>query len=265
MVVSLSATFHIAGLAGFASAAGAAQAVAAMAYGTESIPAVDKIVGPGNVYVNAAKKLMWGQVDIDMLAGPSEVCVLADETANPMFAAADMLTQAEHDTEAAAFLITTSDELAESVRLELDRQSARLPRKEILNRALEDNGAIIVAESIDQAIELVNHCAPEHLALMTRNPMEVAKCIRNAGAILVGDYSPQTLGDYLAGPSHTLPTSGTARFSSPLSVDTFVKKTSIISYTRESLREATPHLLNFARAEGFEAHAAAVEARLEAE
>jgi histidinol dehydrogenase len=241
---------------------GGAQAIAAMAFGTESVPAVDKIVGPGNVYVNAAKKLLWGQVDIDMLAGPSEVCVLADDSANPAFVAADMLTQAEHDAESAAFLITTSESLAESVQSELERQMERLPRREIIRKALTENGSVIVTETLDQAIELANVCAPEHLALMVRNPRSIVDRIRNAGAILIGDYSPQTLGDYLAGPSHTLPTSGTARFSSPLNVDTFMKKTSLISYSEAALKEAAPHLLRFARAEGFEAHAAAVEARL---
>jgi histidinol dehydrogenase len=254
---------HVAGVSRIFKVGGA-QAVAAMAYGTESIPAVDKIVGPGNVYVNVAKKLLWGQVDMDMLAGPSEVCVLADSSANPVFVAADMLTQAEHDTEAAAFLITTSPELAESVQKELERQIARQPRKEIIRKALEENGAIIVAKDRAEAVNLVNICAPEHLALMVRNPMELVEEV-TAGAILLGDYSPQTLGDYLAGPSHTLPTSGSARFASPLNVDTFVKKTSIISYDAGALREVAPHLLNFARAEGFEAHAAAVEARLETE
>ena len=241
---------------------GGAQAVAAMAFGTEMVPAVDKVVGPGNVYVNVAKKLLWGQVDIDMLAGPSEVCVLADEGANPVYAAADMLTQAEHDPECAAFLITTSRELAESVSAELERQMERLPRRDILRRSLAEHGAIIVTESLEEAIDLANACAPEHLALMVREPHAVLERIRNAGAILIGDYAPQTLGDYLAGPSHTLPTSGTARFSSPLNVDTFVKKTSVISYSREALKQAAPHLLTLARAEGFEAHAAAVEARI---
>ena len=241
---------------------GGAQAVAAMAFGTESVPAVDKIVGPGNVYVNAAKKLVWGQVDIDMLAGPSEVCVLADEGANPIFVAADMLTQAEHDVESAAFLITPSASLAESVAAEIEAQMERLPRREIVRKALENNGAIIVTESMDQAIELINLYAPEHLALMVRNPQALLDRVRNAGAILMGDYTPQTLGDYLAGPSHTLPTSGTARFSSPVNVDTFMKKTSIISYTRDALAESAPDLVQFARVEGFEAHAAAVEARL---
>ncbi len=241
---------------------GGAQAVAAMAYGTESVPAVDKIVGPGNVYVNAAKKLVWGQVDLDMLAGPSEVCVLADETANPVFVAADMLTQAEHDVESAAFLITPSAEIAESVAAEIERQMERLPRREILRKALDDNSAIIVTESMDQAVELANLCAPEHLALMVRNPESFLDRIKNAGAILMGDYSPQTLGDYLAGPSHTLPTNGTARFSSPINVDTFLKKTSVISYSREALTDSAHHLIQFARVEGFEAHAAAVEARL---
>jgi len=240
---------------------GGAQAVAAMAFGTESVPAVDKIVGPGNVYVNAAKKLVWGHVDVDMLAGPSEVCVLADEMANPVFIAVDMLTQAEHDVESAAFLITPSAVLAESVAAEIERQMERLPRREILRKALDDNSAIIVTESMDQAVELANLCAPEHLALMVRNPQSMLDRIKNAGAILMGDHTPQTLGDYFAGPSHTLPTNGTARFSSPINVDTFLKKTSVISYSREALRDSAHHLLQFARVEGFEAHAAAVEAR----
>ncbi len=242
-------------------AVGGAQAVAAMAYGTETVPAVDKVVGPGNVYVNVAKKLLWGVVDIDMLAGPSEVCVVADEGANPVYAALDMLTQAEHDVEAAAFLITPSERIALEVNLEIERQLAVLPRRAVLKESLEKNSVILVTESLFQAYELANVCAPEHLALMVRDPFAALGHIRNAGAILMGDYTPQTLGDYLAGPSHTLPTSGTARFASPLHVDTFLKKSSFIYYTSGALNTVAESLIGFARAEGFDAHAEAVVVR----
>lgn len=241
---------------------GGAQAVAAMAYGTQTVPAVDKVVGPGNVYVNIAKKLLWGVVDIDMLAGPSEVCVVADAYAKPVFAALDMLTQAEHDVEAAAFLITPSEELAQAVLAEIERQLTRLPRREILLKSLEDNSAILITESLKQAYDLANVCAPEHLALMVRDPLAALGHIHNAGAILMGDYTPQTLGDYMAGPSHTLPTSGTARFASPLHVDTFVKKSSFIYYTAEALEQIADSLTAFACAEGFDAHAEAVQVRM---
>jgi len=241
---------------------GGAQAIAAMAFGTHSVPAVDKIVGPGNVYVNYAKKLLWGIVDIDMLAGPSEVCVVADEGANPVFVAADMLTQAEHDVESAAYLITSSAALAGAVEYEIQAQLEQMPRREILRRALEDHGAIIITENMEQAYELANICAPEHLALMVRDPLAALGRIRNAGAILMGDYTPQTLGDYLAGPSHTLPTSGTARFASPLHVETFLKKSSFIYYTPDALRAVATHLTQLANAEGFQAHAMAVRARI---
>jgi histidinol dehydrogenase len=237
---------------------GGAQAIAAMAFGTDTVPNVDKIVGPGNVYVNIAKKLLWGLVDMDMLAGPSEVCVVADDGANPTFAALDLLTQAEHDTEAAAFLITPSADFASQVKREIERLLGSLSRAAILRESLEQNSAILVTESLEQACELANECAPEHLALMVRDPMSILGRIRNAGAVLLGDYTPQTLGDYLAGPSHTLPTSGTARFASPLHIDTFLKKTSFLSYTADALREVAPHLETFARAEGFDAHAEAV-------
>lgn len=240
---------------------GGAQAVAAMALGTPTVPAVDKIVGPGNVYVNLAKKLLWGVTDIDMLAGPSEVCVVADEGANPVFAAADMLTQAEHDVDSAAYLITPSASVAEAVAREIEAQLARLPRRDILRRALDAHGAIVVTESLAQALELADVCAPEHLALMVRDPFAALGVIQNAGAILMGDHAPQTLGDYLAGPSHALPTSGTARFASPLHVDTFLKKSSFIYYTPEALARVAPLLTQFAKAEGFEAHASAVCAR----
>jgi len=242
---------------------GGAQAVAAMAFGTATVPPVDKIAGPGNAYVNLAKRQLWGLVDMDMLAGPSEVCVVADEGANPAFVAADLLTQAEHDPDSAAFLITPSAALAAAASAELERQMAGLPRRDILRRALEGQGAVVVAESLEQAVELANVCAPEHLALMVRDPWPLLASVRNAGAILLGDHTPQTLGDYLAGPSHTLPTSGTARFSSPLNVDTFLKKTSVIACTPERLARAAPVLRRLARVEGLEAHAAAVDARLE--
>jgi histidinol dehydrogenase len=241
---------------------GGAQAVAALAYGTETVPPVDKVVGPGNVYVNIAKKLLWGVVDIDMLAGPSEVCVVADAHAKPAFAALDLLTQAEHDTEAAAFLITPSESLALATLEEIDRQLATLPRRDILRKALDENSAILITESLEQAYALANVCAPEHLALMVRDPLAALGHIRNAGAILLGDYTPQTLGDYLAGPSHTLPTSGTARFASPLHVDTFVKKSSFLYYTREALTKVADSLTAFATAEGFDAHAEAVRVRM---
>ncbi len=243
-------------------AVGGAQAVAAMAYGTETIPAVDKVVGPGNIYVNIAKKLLWGVVDIDMLAGPSEVCVVADEFAKPAFAAMDLLTQAEHDTECAAYLITSSAELADAVLEEIEKQLEKLPRSAILREALDAHGVILITDSIDQAYDLANVCAPEHLALMVRDPFGALGQIKNAGAILLGDYTPQTLGDYMAGPSHTLPTSGTARFASPLHVDTFVKKSSFIYYTAPALGQVARSLEIFARAEGFDAHAEAVLARL---
>ncbi len=242
---------------------GGAQAVAAMAFGTETVPRVDKVVGPGNIYVNLAKRQLYGVVDIDMLAGPSEVCVVADEGANPRFAAADILTQAEHDPECAAFLITPSEAMANAVAREIESQLVALARREILRKALDHHGAIILAESLSQAFELANLCAPEHLALMVRDPFSALGAIRNAGAILMGDYSPQTLGDYLAGPSHTLPTSGTARFSSGLNVDTFLKKTNYISCTPNSLSEIAPMLTHFASVEGFDAHAEAVRIRLE--
>ncbi len=242
---------------------GGAQAVAALAFGTATVPAVDKVVGLGNVYVNVAKKLLWGVVDIDMLAGPSEVCVVADEGANPAFAALDLLTQAEHDTECAAYLITPSESLAQAAQEEIERQLVSLPRRAILREALDNHGAILIAESLAQAYDLANVCAPEHLALMVRDPFAALGHIRNAGAILMGDYAPQTLGDYLAGPSHTLPTSGTARFASPLHVDTFLKKSSFIYYTPESLGQVACALDAFARAEGFDAHAQAVGVRRE--
>lgn len=240
---------------------GGAQAMAALAFGTESVPRVDKIAGPANIYGTVAKKLLWGIVDIDMLAGPSEVCVVADAQANPVFAALDLLTQAEHDAESAAFLITPSETLAQAVLAEVEQQMERLPRRDILRKSLRENSAVLITESLAQAFDLVNVCAPEHLALMVRDPFAALGHIRNAGAILMGDYTPQTLGDYLAGPSHTLPTGGTARFASPLNVDTFLKKSSFIYYTADALNQVADTLTTFAHAEGFEAHAEAVNVR----
>jgi histidinol dehydrogenase len=245
--------------------AGGAQAIAAMAFGTGTVPAVDKIVGPGNVYVTVAKRLVYGIVDIELLAGPSEVCVVADEGANAVFAAADMLTQAEHGPDSAAYLITPSADFAREVETELDRQMALLPRRDILREALDTQGAIVVSETLAQALELADVCAPEHLALMVRDPFAVLGSVHNAGAVLLGDYAPQTLGDYAAGPSHTLPTSGTARFASPLSVETFLKRSSFIYSAPNALTRLAPTLTQLAESEGFDAHAAAVRARLRGE
>ncbi|MGC8669398.1 MAG: histidinol dehydrogenase [Chthonomonadales bacterium] len=240
---------------------GGAQAVAAMAFGTQSVPAVDKVVGPGNLYVNLAKKELWGLVDMDMLAGPSEVCIVADESARPAFVAADLLTQVEHDPDCAAFLFTPSESLLKEALVQMELQMEGLPRREILRQAMEANGVAVVTDTLEEAVELANLCAPEHLALMVRDPLHLLGFIRNAGAVLLGDYSPQTLGDYFAGPSHTLPTGGTARFASPLNVDTFVKKTSVIAYSAQALAGCAENLTHFARLEGFEAHARAVEHR----
>jgi len=241
---------------------GGAQAIAAMAFGAGPVPAVDKIAGPGNQWVNAAKRLVYGAVDIDMLAGPSEVCVLADDGARADFAAADMLVQAEHDVEAAAYLVTCSRGLAERVAAELERQMSGLPREGVLRKALDRRGALVIARDLEEAVELVNVCAPEHLALMVREPFALLGRIRNAGAVLLGDYAPQTLGDYAAGPSHTLPTSGTARYASPLHVDTFLKKSSFLYATRAGLAGLEHALVALAETEGFDAHAAAVRRRL---
>lgn len=242
---------------------GGAQAVAAMAYGTQTVPPVDKIVGPGNIYVTVAKKLVYGTVGIDMLAGPSEVCILADDTANARFAAIDMLTQAEHDVHTAAFLITPSPALAQAVQSEIETAVEQLPRREILQQTLAQNGGIIITHDMDEAVELANLCAPEHLALMVAEPWRYLSKIRCAGAVLMGDYSPQSLGDYVAGPSHTLPTSGTARYASPLSVDDFVKKSSVISFNRDALQAASQAIQTLAQVEGLDAHRLAVEWRLD--
>lgn len=243
---------------------GGAQAIAAMVFGTETVPAVDKVVGPGNIYVNAAKRLLWGQADMDMVAGPSEVCVIADDGAVPAFVAADMLTQSEHDVHCAATLITPSEDLAAATRHEIARQLEQTARASILREALDRNGAIVVTADLNQAVEVANACAPEHLALMVRDPLALLPRIRNAGAILLGDYTPQTLGDYYAGPSHTLPTNGTARFFSPVSVETFLKRTSVLRYGREDLMACADRLVRLAEAEGFDAHARAVRLRMDA-
>ncbi|OCA88184.1 histidinol dehydrogenase [Bacillus sp. FJAT-27225] len=241
---------------------GGAQAIAALAYGTESIPSVDKITGPGNIYVALAKKEVYGDVAIDMIAGPSEIAVLADETAYADEVAADLLSQAEHDPRACSVLVTTSQALAEEVALEIDRQLDVLPRREIAFRAIEDYGAIYVAQDMDEAVRLVNELAPEHLEIITENPMELLGKIRHAGAIFLGRYSSEPVGDYFAGPNHVLPTNGTARFSSPLNVDDFQKKSSIISYSGAAFKANAGKIASFARLEGLEAHARAVEARL---
>lgn len=242
---------------------GGAQAIAALAYGTESIPAVDKICGPGNIYVALAKRAVFGAVDIDSIAGPSEIVVLADDTADPRHVAADMLSQAEHDAMASAVLVTASRKLAEAVRDELAKQLAGLPRRDIAARSLADHGAILLAASRQEAIDTVNRLAPEHLEIITGTPLEDAGLIENAGAVFLGPWSSEPVGDYFAGPNHILPTNGTARFASPLSVDDFVKKTSLIFYSRRALQDSARHIAALARAEGLEAHARAVEIRLE--
>ena len=240
---------------------GGAQAVAALAYGTETVLPVDKIVGPGNIFVALAKKEVYGHVDIDSIAGPSEIVVLADETANAHEVAADMLSQAEHDERASCILVTTCGELAERVALEVEKQLSDLPRSEIARASINEFGAIYVAESLGEALRVVNELAPEHLEVMTREPMNLLPYIKHAGAIFLGRYSSEPVGDYFAGPNHVLPTNGTARFSSGLSVDEFVKKSSIIMYSQQALEDNVDKIAAFARLEGLEAHARAVEAR----
>lgn len=242
---------------------GGAQAIAALAFGTESIPKVDKIVGPGNIYVALAKKAVFGYVSIDSIAGPSEILVLADESANPRFVAADLLSQAEHDEMASAILVTTSEELAKKVSEEVDRFVAVLSRKEIIQKSLDQYGYILVADSLDAAIHTVNEIASEHLELVTKNPFEVMTKIRNAGAIFIGEYSSEPLGDYFAGPNHVLPTNGTAKFFSPLGVDDFIKKSSIISYSREALEPVYKDIVQFAECEKLTAHANSIRVRFE--
>ncbi|QHA93364.1 histidinol dehydrogenase [Bacillus sp. N1-1] len=242
---------------------GGAQAVAALAYGTETIAPVDKIVGPGNIFVALAKREVFGIVDIDMIAGPSEIVVLADEHANPAYVAADLLSQAEHDERASAVLVTTSATLAERVQQEVKQQLVELPRAEIAATSIEDYGMIYVVDHLAEAVEAVNELAPEHLEIMVDEPMTLLGKIRHAGAIFLGPYSSEPVGDYFAGPNHVLPTNGTARFSSPLSVDDFIKKSSIISYSKEALRKNGNSIVALAKLEGLDAHARAVELRLE--
>ena len=244
---------------------GGAQAIAALAFGTESIPKVDKIVGPGNIYVALAKKAVFGYVSIDSIAGPSEIMVLADETANPRFVAADLLSQAEHDEMASAILVTTSEALAEQVSVEVDKFVTTLSRKEIIRKSLDNYGYILVADTMQDAIDTVNEIASEHLELVTKNPFETMTKIRNAGAIFIGEYSSEPLGDYFAGPNHVLPTNGTARFFSPLNVDDFLKKTSIISYSRPALEKIHQDIECFAENEGLTAHANSIRVRFEKE
>ncbi|MED3647560.1 histidinol dehydrogenase [Halalkalibacterium halodurans] len=244
---------------------GGAQAIAALAYGTESVPAVDKITGPGNIYVALAKRAVFGHVDIDMIAGPSEIVVLADERANPRYIAADLLSQAEHDERASAILVTPSRALAEEVAVEVDQQLTTLPKREIAAASIRDYGAIYVTETLEEAVSVVNELAPEHLEILAEEPMSFLGKIRHAGAIFLGPYSSESVGDYFAGPNHVLPTNGTARFSSPLNVDDFVKKSSIISYSKAALLENGAKISALARLEGLEAHARAIDIRLEDE
>ena len=242
---------------------GGAQAIGALAYGTESIPKVDKIVGPGNIFVATAKRKVYGLVDIDMIAGPSEILVLADGSCNPVYVAADMLSQAEHDRLATAVLITTSQELAEQVAAELERQLKELPREEIARASIENNGKLILAESMEQAVAAANYIAPEHLEVCVEEPFSLLDSIKNAGSIFLGKNVPEALGDYLAGPNHTLPTSGTARFSSPLSVDDFVKKSSFIYYPKAALAKVADRIVDFANREGLQGHGRSVSVRFE--
>ncbi len=243
--------------------AGGAQAIAAMAFGTESIPKVDKITGPGNIFVALAKKACFGHVSIDSIAGPSEILVLADETANPRYVAADLLSQAEHDELASAILITTSRELAQKVSKETERFISQLSRGDIISKSLENYGYILVAENMEQAVEAANEIASEHLEILTADPYQVMTKIKHAGAIFLGEYSSEPLGDYFAGPNHILPTNGTARFFSPLNVDDFLKKTSIISYSRDALSKVHKEIELFAEKEGLTAHANSIKVRFE--
>ena len=244
---------------------GGAQAIAALAYGTESIPKVDKIVGPGNIYVALAKKAVYGYVSIDAIAGPSEILVIADETANPRFVAADLLSQAEHDELASAILVTTSEELARKVSDEVDGFLKELSRSEIIRKSLDNYGYILVADTMDDVIDIANEIASEHLEIQTKNPYDVMTKIRNAGAIFIGEYASEPLGDYFAGPNHVLPTNGTAKFFSPLSVDDFIKKSSIIGYSEEALRGIHKDIEAFAEAEQLTAHANSIKVRFEGE
>ncbi len=242
---------------------GGAQAVAALAYGTETVPKVDKIVGPGNIFVATAKKLLYGTVDIDMIAGPSEILIVADKTANPKFLAADLMSQAEHDKLASSILLTDSAEIAEQTKAELEIQMQKLERKEIIESSLDNFGAIIVCSDMAQAVDFANELAPEHLEVCCQNPMEYVGKLDNAGSAFLGNYSPEPLGDYFAGPNHVLPTSGTARFFSPLSVDSFIKKSSFIYYTEDALRADAQDVIRFADTEGLTAHANSIKVRFD--
>ena len=242
---------------------GGAQAIAALAYGTESIPKVDKIVGPGNIYVALAKRAVYGHVSIDAIAGPSEILVIADETANPRYVAADLLSQAEHDELASAILVTTSPELAKKVSEEVDGFLNELSRSEIIRKSLDNYGYILVADTMDEVIDIANEIASEHLEIQTKNPYDIMTRIRNAGAIFIGEYSSEPLGDYFAGPNHVLPTNGTAKFFSPLSVDDFIKKSSIIAYSQEALGAIHTDIEKFAEAEHLTAHANSIKVRFE--
>lgn len=240
---------------------GGAQAIAALAYGTESIPKVDKIVGPGNIYVATAKKLLYGQVDIDMIAGPSEILVVADETADPSYLAADLMSQAEHDRLASAILLCTDEDVARRTIEDIERQAQSLSRRDIILESLENFGAVIVCRDFEQMVSLANEIAPEHLEVMTKKPLESVGRFDNAGSVFLGRFSPEPLGDYFAGPNHVLPTSGTARFFSPLSVDSFVKRSSFIYYTEDALRDAAKDIVTIAEKEGLSAHANAITVR----
>ena len=242
---------------------GGAQAIAALAFGTESIPKVDKIVGPGNIFVALAKKAVYGYVSIDSIAGPSEILVIADETANPRYVAADLLSQAEHDELASAILVTTSETLADQVSEEVDAFVEKLSRKAILEKSLENYGYILIAEDLNGAVDIANAIASEHLEIVTKNPFEVMTQIKNAGAIFLGEYSSEPLGDYFAGPNHVLPTNGTAKFFSPLSVDDFIKKSSIIYYSRQALEPVKDDIIKFAESESLTAHANSIRVRFE--
>ena len=242
---------------------GGAQAIGALAYGTESIKKVDKIVGPGNIFVALAKKAVFGFVSIDSIAGPSEILVLADETANPKYVAADLLSQAEHDELASAILVTTSEELANEVSKWVDKFVKELSRTEIMEKSLENYGYILVAETMDDAIDAANEIASEHLEILTKNPFDTMTRVKNAGAMFLGEYSSEPLGDYFAGPNHVLPTNGTAKFFSPLSVDDFIKKSSIISFSREALEPMSQNIQKFAKAEGLTAHANSIKVRFD--
>lgn len=242
---------------------GGAQAIAALAFGTQTVPKVDKIVGPGNIFVATAKKLLYGTVDIDMIAGPSEILIIADNTANPKFLAADLMSQAEHDRLASSILLTDSAEIAEKTKIELESQMKNLSRKEIIESSLDNFGAIIVCTDMNQAVEFANELAPEHLEVCCSNPMEYIGKLDNAGSVFLGNYSPEPLGDYFAGPNHVLPTSGTARFFSPLSVDSFIKKSSFIYYTEDALKNDADDVIRFADTEGLTAHANSIKVRFD--